>query len=119
MSASEYEKSRRTIEDHFAIFGSLVALGNAALKRRQYDGAATYAQMAAHYAWLNHAGLFASPRLERLLLDIGVHAIEAPGCPQMDAPAVGIARHVLHVMSLAFPNRGTHAVSLEMAPTRR
>jgi hypothetical protein len=101
MNAPEYEEGRRSIDDHFATFEGLLSLGEEALRRRQYEGAGTYAQMAGHYAWWNHAGLFTSPRLERLLLDIGLRAIEAPSRAERDSPAVGTPRSVLHVMSLA------------------
>ena len=106
MRAPEYEEGRRSIDDHFAIFESLLTLAEAALRRRLYEGAGLFAQMAGHYAWLNHAGLFASPRLERLLLGIGLKAIEAPSCPQTDSPDVGTPRSVLHVMSKAYPIGG-------------
>ncbi|MFB3818849.1 MAG: glycosyl transferase family 1 [Candidatus Methylomirabilales bacterium] len=65
-------------------------------------------QIAAHQAYVRHAGMFASPRLERLLLRVGRAAV-APAVGPPPAPrAAGGARpgRVLHVISHARPIGG-------------
>jgi hypothetical protein len=74
---------------------------HAAAGRR--EEAAVAAQQAAGWAWLNHAGIHASSRLEAL-----VRALGPPGAPRLASPPGRPARpvRVLHVLTQAYPTGG-------------
>lgn len=86
----------------------LAGLAEDFARRGRMLEAVACAQIAAHQAYVRHAGLFASPRLERLLLRIGRTAVApAVGPPaaarRADDPGL---RRVLHVISHARPIGG-------------
>jgi len=70
-----YEHDRADIEsgirEHLTVFQRLADRATDYLRRHSYEKAAVYAQLAAHYAWCNHTGLFVSPQIENILLSIG------------------------------------------------
>ena len=80
------------------------------LARGRLSAAATWAQIAAHYAWLNHAGLFASPELELLLLEISRRSTGSTSSTTRPQPSTHgrseLPREVLHVATQAYPVGG-------------
>jgi hypothetical protein len=64
--------------------------------RGQLEAAAVHAAIAAHSAAMPHAGFFASPRLERLLTDIG-RRTSAPTAYRRAKDHSGEIKHILHV----------------------
>jgi hypothetical protein len=88
-----------SITTNFTRFEALVGIAEAFQRASDYQSAVACAQVAAACAWRNHAGLFASPRLERLLTAIGREAIPgqaAPARPRQTPP-----QRVLHVLTKA------------------
>jgi glycosyltransferase involved in cell wall biosynthesis len=93
-----------SIRANFTRFETVVGIAEAFHRASDDRSAAACAQVAAACAWRNHAGLFASPRLERLLTDIGRKTAAArPASPRgRYAPP----RRVLHVLTKARPMGG-------------
>ncbi len=87
----------------FAAYESTVRAAEDYHRRGRYDAAAAYAHVAALMALRPHAGLFASPRLERMLLDIG-RRTAAP--TPWRRPANTKIRRVLHVATEMLPVGG-------------
>jgi len=74
-----------------------------AMQLGDHDAAAGIAQLAANYAFPAGVGLFGSPRLERLLQQLGRQIPSVPGrVRQLD----GDRRRVLHVLTYAKPIGG-------------
>lgn len=81
-------------------FRGLESIAEGSLAAARYDDAAAWAQIAADYAWRNHPGIFASPRLEAVLATIGREAVP-PREPRRLADAAVLPRRVLHVLTEA------------------
>ena len=92
------------IRTNFARFEALVDIAEAFLRAADQRSAAACAQVAATCAWRNHAGLFASPRLERLLTEIGCTAVSAERLPMHGRRTP--PERVLHVLTKARPMGG-------------
>jgi glycosyltransferase involved in cell wall biosynthesis len=84
-------------------FLDLVSNAEYLLSRRGLEAAAIYCQMAAQFAWSNHPGFFASPRLERLLSLIGQTLDDAHRSRDRSDES---SQHVLHVLTEAYPLGG-------------
>jgi hypothetical protein len=93
----------RRLSDRYARFCDLLTLAEECFAARDFQGAAGLAHVAARYAFPS-IGLFASPRLERLLLEIGK---QIPS-DENDTPSKssGKRRDVLHVLTHARPLGG-------------
>jgi hypothetical protein len=87
----------------FAAYESTVRAAEDYHRRGRFDAAAAYAHVAALMALRPHAGLFASPRLERMLLDIG-RRTAAP--TTWRRPANTKITSVLHVATEMLPVGG-------------
>jgi hypothetical protein len=91
------EESRLIIPENFKEFRSLVAQAKDYVESGEYTMAAVYAEMAAAYAIGKHCGLFASPELERILVEIGRKALKRSAYPSKSLSLSRTHRNVLHV----------------------
>ncbi|MDB9443705.1 glycosyltransferase [Sphaerospermopsis kisseleviana CS-549] len=91
------EESRLLIPQNFKEFRRLVAQARHYLERGEYTMAAVYAEMAAVYAMGKHCGLFVSPELERILIEIGQKAIKSSSYPSKSLFLRKTPRKVLHI----------------------
>ena len=87
----------------FGEFQRAVGVAEDYYRRGRFDAAAAFAGVAALMAMRPHAGLFASPRLERMLVDIG-RRTAAPTAWRR--PATTKIERVLHVASEILPVGG-------------
>jgi hypothetical protein len=92
------EHRRRQIAANYRIFEHLVQKSQRYLTHSRYDAAATFAEVAAHFATWNHTGLFASSALERLLATIASRAI--PHTDSVVQASVTGRTRVVHVASM-------------------
>jgi hypothetical protein len=89
------------IASNFGEFERLAETAEAYAAKGDFTSAAVYAQSAAEFTIWNHTGLFASPRLERMLIEIGTKVVSR---------SAGISRravrkhpvNVLHVLTQAY-----------------
>ena len=101
-----------TVRTNFARFEALVDIAEAFHRASDHRSAVACAQVAAACAWRNHAGLFASPRLERLLTAIGCTAVPDPAAaargrvPDSPRGRRTPPQRVLHVLTKARPMGG-------------
>jgi hypothetical protein len=89
--------------ERFAAYESTVSAAEDYHRRERYDAAAAFAHVAALSALRPHAGLFASPRLERMLLDIGRRTATPTNWRR---PTTSKIRSVLHVATEMLPVGG-------------
>jgi hypothetical protein len=89
---------RAAIDRNFAGFNRIVVRAKQAARAGNAAEAAKLAAAAAHFAWGRHPGIFHSPSLERLLIEIGS---SAGGLGQPVAAPLGDPSRVLHVMTAA------------------
>lgn len=83
-------------------FERLVAASTSALRVGAAHTGAVFAYMAGQLAWQHHAGIFASPRLERLLARLGRRRVAAaPGTVAAPWPRRAPER-ILHVLTEAY-----------------
>ena len=94
-----------SIRNNFTRVEALIGIAESFARAADYRSAAACAQVAAACAWRNHAGLFASPRLERLLADIGSKAVSAERAALVRGRRTPPQR-VLHVLTKARPMGG-------------
>jgi glycosyltransferase involved in cell wall biosynthesis len=85
------------IERYFARFESLVAFARDSFLAGDRESSAAYIQAAGYYAWLHPTGLFASPELEDLLMQIGSSLVPRPPAAE-HAPHAHV-KNVLHVLT--------------------
>jgi glycosyltransferase involved in cell wall biosynthesis len=93
-----------SIRSNFARFEALVSIAES-FEDSDHHAAVACAQVAAACAWRNHAGAFASPRLERLLTRIGAKAVPADPVRVVRSRRTPPLR-VLHVLTKARPMGG-------------
>lgn len=91
------EEGNRLIPQNFEVFRTLVAQAQDFAKRGKYDTAAVYGEMAAFYATWKHCGLFVSPELEQVLLEIGRKVIPSHPHHRKNNSASGKPKNILHV----------------------
>jgi len=87
---------------NFTVFEDLIRTAERSYAVKNFDAAAAFGQMAADYAGRNHPGLFVSPRLEKLLVQIGENAVLVTSSARRRRSTVRSARHVLHVLTQAY-----------------
>ncbi|MEJ5378463.1 MAG: glycosyltransferase family 4 protein [bacterium] len=97
---------RQTIIDNFYSFQGFIFIAERFFSNGSIEAGAVFTQMAAHYAWLNHPGVFCSGKLEKLLAQIaeklkaGSQAICFPS-----RSSFGV-RKVMHVLTQAYSTGG-------------
>jgi hypothetical protein len=92
------------LQETYAHFCNLLTLAEDYFKRGDYSATARLAQVAARYAYPAHVGLFGSPRLEGLLLELGK---QIPiGLDSVGRKPNGSSRKILHILSYAQPIGG-------------
>ncbi|HVY84685.1 MAG TPA: hypothetical protein VG943_06105 [Caulobacterales bacterium] len=87
----------------FADYELYLHKAQAAHARGDLESAGVYAAIAAHVAMRPHAGFFVSPRLERLLADIGRQTATPTAYQRKRAPEI---KHLLHVVTEVTPVGG-------------
>ena len=92
--------SVRRLDAHHAELLQLVAAAQRSVARGRLEAAAVDVQVAGMYAWLNHTGLFASPALEAVLLEIG-HRL-TPGTANRSRERRSPPVQVLHVATQVY-----------------
>jgi hypothetical protein len=95
VTASESAPAR--IARNFAVYEQYLQKAQEAHARRRYALATAYAAVASHVVVQNHAGIFWSSRLERLLNDVGRHI----GAPAPNLPVGGPNREFKRVLQVA------------------
>ena len=100
MSTTINTADARRLEDNFAVFQGVVDIADEFVRGSRLRLAAACAEIAAGCAWRNHPGLFASPRLERVLIELGRRSVPA-GATSVARRVSRTPRHVLHVLSKA------------------
>ncbi len=100
VAATDTEARARS---RFDAYEATVSVAEGYHRRGRYDAAAAYAHLAALMALRPHAGLFASPRLERMLVDVG-RRTAAP--TDWRRPAATKIKSVLHVATEMIPVGG-------------
>lgn len=91
------EEASRQIPQNFKVFRSLVAQAKDFAHQGKYDVAAVYGEMAAFYAAWKHCGLFVSPELEQVLLDIGKKVIPTYSSFRKSTSLPGKPKKILHI----------------------
>lgn len=92
--------AKRAMASHQRTFRALEAVAENRLARGALDEAAAYTQIAADYAWHNHPGVFASPRLERVLWELG--RATAPAAERAPRTSTPRPTRILHVLTEAY-----------------
>lgn len=89
------------LEHNYTTLQRLINRAQATIEAGQLETAAVEASVAACYATANHAGVFASARLEGLLSAIGRHIASGAPSYRPRTLADGTPAHVLHVLTEA------------------
>ncbi len=107
--SSDWIGAQQRIRENFDTFESLVAQAENYFASRRDEAAAGYAQLAADYAWHSHPGLFASGRLESVLMNIGKRCLpysksghKKSVSKSNNSDAALLPRSVLHVLTEAY-----------------
>ncbi len=100
---SEDAVSLAAAQARFADFNAAVAKAEALYKRGKLEQASVHAAIAAMTAVSPHAGFYVSPRLERMLVDIGRRTAKPTTYRRQQGKMI---RHVLHVVSEVLPVGG-------------
>ena len=93
--------SKNQVNKSLKLFFKLLTLAERDLKRQQYITASYYAQIAAYHAFTNHCGIFASPRLERVLSTIGHMCIKLQKRQMLNCRFRLPPKNILHVLTYA------------------
>src|SRR4051794_23581209 len=97
------EKDR--LDRHYETFLNLVKIAQGHHASRRPNLAATWAQVAARFAWFNPTGLFASGDLEAVLNELGTtlsrNICASPKAPAGTHPCERMPGSVLHVITQA------------------
>ncbi len=91
------------LADHHRQFVARLDSAEHLAKSGQDEAAVWAAADAAAFAWLNHPGVHASPRLERLLRSLAPRGARAT---TRASPSRGRRQRVLHVLSQVYPTGG-------------
>jgi hypothetical protein len=86
------------LAQNFRQFEVLKASARSSFAAGRLGAAAVYAETAASYTYFHHSGVWASPELERLLVEIGREALDPGTSIRLPTPENG-PRRVLHVLT--------------------
>lgn len=102
------EEGIRQIPQNFEVFRSLVAQARDFTQHGQYDAAAVYGEMAATYANFRHCGIYTSPELEQVLIDIGRKVISQASDISKSKDILEIPKisNILHIATSVEPVGG-------------
>lgn len=92
---------KAVIEGNSVAFDQLVAKAESGFRMHDWEAAAVYSQMAAHFAWCNHPGSFASRRLESILLRLGGRREHTGNAQHIISKSREWPTNVLHVLTKA------------------
>jgi glycosyltransferase involved in cell wall biosynthesis len=95
--------NKRRLDSHLGEFTSLVETARRHVQRDRLEAAAAWSQVAAHYAWMNHTGLFGSPDVEDILRQLGARLPQTGAIPRRAARP----REVLHVVTQCYGTGGS------------
>lgn len=101
--AEDRSMQEKRLASNFAEYEHYVELAEADLAAGNYPGAAMNCSVASHIAVQNHCGVFWSPRLEKVLNEIGRRALPEPPPPR---PRVTDYRRILQVSTQVAPVGG-------------
>lgn len=96
------DSTKEKIASNLAVFEYLVHRAENFAARNKQTAAAAYAGVAAAYAMWNHTGIWASPRLERILIDIGQRIGGRIPYGGGKNRRNGTPKNVLHVLTQAY-----------------
>lgn len=97
-------KTVKHLNDAYARFCRLLTLAEEQAAAGNDSVAVALTQIAARYTFADNVGLFGSPRLERLLLEIGKRIPSVP--PREPHRRFGASQNILHVLSYGRPVGG-------------
>ena len=108
MAGKEFEKGSilsenlidKEIEKNYLIYNELLEKSERYIRQGKYIEACLNCQLAAHFLWYNHAGIFVSNRLERILIDIG-SKIQGEDSVSDESGVSEGESHVCHVITQA------------------
>src|SRR5262249_20534785 len=90
------------LANNFAGFDTLVTIAEQLLASGQLASAAVYAGMAAKFAMWNHGGIWASPRLERILNRVGNQYFGRVDNERSGERSYSAPKNILHVLTQAY-----------------
>jgi glycosyltransferase involved in cell wall biosynthesis len=99
---AEMRTGSAKFDEHFSEFSSLVSIAERYESLQQWNAACAYAKMASQYAWFNHTGYFASPKVEALLCRIGARLSR----PQAVSTSASCTQTILHVVTQVYDTSG-------------
>jgi glycosyltransferase involved in cell wall biosynthesis len=93
--------TKRQIYHAFKVFQKIMSIAERNINRHNYQAAAVCAQIAAYHAFVNHCGIFISPRLEKILSNLGLKSLDFQRVQNLVKNFRSPPEHILHVLTYA------------------